>query len=376
MLDATTHPEVTMTFLSPRHGRDGQPATLEMPRRTLGMDLGDRKCDLCLLDEAGQVLRRDRVATTRENLQCALLAIGPSRVVMEVGTHSPWISRLAESLGHDVVVANPRKVQLIAQGARKNDRKDAELLARLGRADTELLSPIRHRGEDAQRLLLGVRQREGLVCQRVALINEVRGLVKSLGERVQSCTPGSFPQRARENLPRDLSAALEPTLACIEEATRRIRELDKVIANPPEPIRQDVERLQQIAGVGPVLSLTFVLTIDDPHRFAKSREVGPFLGLVPRQDQSGGVDKQLPISKAGNPYLRKLLVNSGHYILNRGPETHLKEFGRRLESRGGRAPRKRAVVAVARKLAITMHRMWVTGEDYRPGAVSAETGVA
>ena len=324
--------EVTMTFISSHRGHKGEAASIEIPRRTLGIDLGDRKSDFCLLDEAGQVIDRARVQTTADAIRRALEPVGPCRVVMEVGTHSPWISRLVQRLGHEVVVANPRKVQLISKGMRKNDRKDAELLARLGRADTELLSPIQHRGEEAQLLLLAVRQRDGLVRRRTSLITEVRGLVKSLGFRVRSCSSAVFPRRSREDLPSDMAKGLKPTLSSIQELTEHIRELDRVIENPPKPIRAVTEHLRQISGVGPVLALTFVLSIDDPGRFQDSRDLGPFLGLVPRQDQSGGTDKQLSISKAGNPYLRSLLVNAAHYIISRGPKTRLQAFGIRLEA--------------------------------------------
>ncbi len=366
MHHSTTLAEVTMTYRSSRPGPGGRRHALRIPRRTLGMDLGDRRSDLCLLDEAGRVMARDRVRTTRRELESALTEVGPCRVIMEVGTHSPWISRLAHELGNEVIVANPRKVQLIAKGTRKNDRKDAMLLARLGRADTELLSPIQHRGEVAQWLLLAVRQRAGLVRGRSALINQVRGLVKSLGERVRGCSPGGFPRRARQDLSADMVAYLQPTLRCIEMLTSTIREFDRSIEDPDGALAPVVQRLRQITGVGPVLALTFVLTIDDPERFKKSRDVGPFLGLVPRQAQSGGVDKELRITKAGNTYLRALLVNAAQHIIHRGPETRLQQFGRRLAERGGRAANMRAIIAVARRLAITMHRIWVTGEDYRP----------
>jgi transposase len=366
MFESTTLPGVTMTFVASHRGRDGQHASVELPKRTLGVDLGDRKSDLCLLDEAGEVIDRRPIETTRPSFQCALQQLAPCRLVIEVGTHSPWVSRLAQSLGHEVIVANPRKVQLIAKGTRKNDRKDAELLARLGRADVALLSPIQHRGLEAQHLLVAVRQRDSLVRRRVSLISGVRGLVKSLGERVQGCSPETFPRRARADLPDHLVTAVEPTLVCIMELTQHIRQFDRVIESPPEPLRTVVGRLRQIPGVGPILGLTFVLTIDDPVRFHRSRDVGPFLGLVPRQHQTGLVDRQTSITRAGNPYLRKLLINAAHHILSRGPQTRLQEFGLRLEARGGRASRQRTAVAVARKLAVMMHRMWVTGEDYQP----------
>lgn len=354
-----------MTFVSasgtsPNAGE----SVLSLPRLTVGIDLGDRVSDLCIIDTAGEILKRFKVKTRHEDLDSAFAAMQPSRIVMEVGTHSPWVSRLAASHGHQVVVANARKVKLISQGTRKNDRRDAELLARLGRTDIDLLSPIKHVGAETQFLRLKLRQRAALVRQRAALVNHVRGSVKSLGFRVEICSSASFTKRARRELPPHLVEELSLMLSSIDAHSRSIKELDNAIEDPPASIKIVVDRLRQIPGVGPILSLTFVLTIEDPRRFSRSRDIGPYLGLVPKQDQSGRTNKQLRISKAGDAALRSLLVNASHHILQRGPTTRLKDFGIRLIERGGSAPRKRAAVAVARKLAMVMLRMWLAESDY------------
>jgi len=339
---------------------------VELPRVTLGLDLGDRRTDICRIDLAGNVQERFKVSTERDALEQLFQLEEPSRVVIEVGTHSPWISRLAQANGHEVIIANPRKVKLITQGSRKNDRKDAELLARLGRLDPDLLSPIRHRGRDTQVRLLSIRQRGHLVGLRTSSINHVRGLVKSHGQRVRPCSSPAFAKRAMEDLTPELFTSLKPSLTAISGFTKLIRDLDRQIATPPDDLRDVVERMRQITGVGPLLALTFVLTIEDPHRFEKKSDIGAYLGLVPRQSQSGNTDKQLGITKTGDGYLRALLVNAAHYILSRGPDTRLRRFGEHLEQRAGHAARKRAAVAVARKLAIVLHRLWVTGDDYKP----------
>jgi transposase len=257
-------------------------------------------------------------------------------------------------------------VRLISQATRKNDRVDAETLARLGRIDAQLLSPITHRGEEAQADLATIRARNALISARTLLINHVRGAVKSTGARLAACDAHSFHKRARMNLPQGLEPALAPILKVIGDLTEAIRCADQRIVELIATRYPEARLLQQVAGVGPLISLTFILTISDPDRFKKSRELGPYLGLVPRQRESGNRSPELRISKTGDSYLRQLLVNGAQYILGyRGPDTALRRWGLRRAA-GGKAARKRAVVAVARKLAILLHRLWVTGEAYEP----------
>lgn len=346
--------------------RRGKPF-MKLPEITIGCDLGDRSTTMCVLDATGQIVERRTVATQQDYLVNFFGEWCPSRVVMEAGTHSPWISRLATAAGHEVIVANPREVASIFNSIRKNDRNDSEQLARLGRVDPNLLHPIQHRGEDAQELLISIRLRAALVKQRTALILTCRGQTKSIGQRVSGGRAEGFPLRAREELSAKLAATLEPGFQAIEALSKQIATLDQTIMNPPEELAADVARLTQVPGVGPLIALTYILTIDNPKRFRTRRDVGAYLGLCPKQDQSGKIDKQLSISRAGDAYLRTLLTHGAHYILGRfGPDCDLKRFGERLEARGGRAARKRAATAVARKLAVLLHRLWVTGEVYDP----------
>jgi transposase len=370
MSNSTIPAGVVMTFV-PTHSTapTGEPS-VTLPVHTVGIDLGDRYTHFCVLDTDGKVVQRDRFRTRQEDVKAFAKWLPPSRVVMEVGTQSPWISRAFEACGHEVIVANPRRVKLISEATRKNDRRDAELLARLGRADPSLLSPIQHRGAAAQGLLAVVRARSALVRSRAALVTSVRNVVKSAGFRIGSCSTECFHKRARAEAPPELVSALQEVLASIEMLTKQIKIQDKKIEFPPEPYRSLVARLRQINGVGPILGLTFVLTIDDPSRFARGRDVGAYLGLTPRQSQSGGVDPRLGITKTGDCYLRQLLVGSAHRIIHKGPDTELQRFGRRLMHRdgSGRSPkaRKQAAVGVARKLAILLLRLWVAEEDYLP----------
>lgn len=163
---------------------------------TVGMDVGDLYTHLCMLDEGGTVIGEERLRTRTPALQERFSRLAPARMVLEAGMHSPWIDRLLRQLGHEVIVANLGRVRLIAQGQRKHDRSDAEQLARRGRIDPELLSPIRHRGEEAQRDLARIRARDNLVRTRTDLVNHVRGAVKSFGARLPSCSTRAFPRKA------------------------------------------------------------------------------------------------------------------------------------------------------------------------------------
>src|SRR5215831_16487244 len=286
---------------------------------------------------------------------------------METSTHSPWVSRLLTELGHEVIVAHAQKVHLIVKSRRKDDRLDARTLARLARIDPELLSPVRHRSAEAQIHLTEIRARAVLVSARTALVNAARGLVKSYGQRLPKCGTQQVSRELAAGLHAELRDVLEPLLKEIESLNERIQEYDErmeKIANKSYP---QVELLKQVKGVGTQIALTYVLTIEDPHRFPKSREVGCFLGLRPGRRNSGQSEPQKKITKAGDRYLRTMLVQAAHYILGPfGQDSDLRRWGLKLAERGGKNGKKRAVVAVARKLAVLLHRLWVSGEVYEP----------
>src|SRR5262249_8427181 len=222
------------------------------------------------------------------------------RVILEVGTHSPWVSRLVTRLCHEGIVANPRRVRLIAENDSKRDDFDAELLARLGRIDPNLLAPIVHRGEQAQRDLVLLRSRDGLVRARSQLINQVRGFAKSLGTRLPASSAEAFPKRVRAIAASDLFPGLETMLAMIEQLTAEIRRMDREVERLGQERYPETRGLRQVQGVGPITALAFVLTLEDPSRFARSRSVGSYLGLRPRQRDSGEQRPQLRITKAGD----------------------------------------------------------------------------
>jgi transposase len=334
---------------------------------TIGVDLGDRWSFYCVLDESGKVFLEQKLATTPEAMKQTFARIPRSRIAMETGTHSPWASRLLTQLGHEVIVAHAQKVDLITKSTRKDDRHDARTLGRLARIDPELLGPVRHRSAKAQIHLTVIRARAELVSARTALINGARGLTKSYGERL--------PKRGTQHVSRELGAGLstelrevlEPLFREIESLNERIKEYDRRIEKIAKETYPETELLKQVKGVGELIALTYVLTIEDPHRFPKSREVGCFLGLRPGRRNSGESEPQMHISKQGDEYLRTLLVQGAHYILGPfGEDSDLRRWGQKLAERGGKNAKKRAVVAVARKLAVLLHRLWVSGEVYEP----------
>ena len=334
---------------------------------TMGMDLGDRQSELCVVDSAGTVVHRGQVATTTAGVTAALAPYPGARVVLEVGTHSPWVSRLVQQQGHAVIVANPGQVRRMARRHDKSDRIDAELLARLGRVDPQLLRPIQHRGEAAQRDRALLRVRDQLVQARTGLVVQARGLAKALGTRLPACDPDQFATRMATAERQGLFPGLAEVCTVVALLTAQIKQLDRAIAALLRTRYPESRRLRQVTGVGPIATLAYVLTIEEPQRFRHSRDVGPYLGLRPKRYQSGRSDPALRISKAGDPFLRRMLVQSAQYILGPfGPDTTLRRFGLRLLARGGRAARKRAIVAVARKLAVLLHRLWVSGAPYEP----------
>lgn len=341
-----------------------KPTTVSPAPIVTGIDLGDRLSHVCVLDADGEVVSRFTLASTREAFSARFAPRIRGRVVMEAGTHSPWVSRLLEGMGHETVVANPRRMPA---NPVKTDSHDAEFLARWGRADVRLLYPIRHRDARKQADLSTVRARDVAVRARTKLINHVRGTAKSFGVRLPSCKADVFPERALEHLPPEIVAALTPLLAPIEGLTRTIGVYDLTIESLAKEVYPETALLRQVPRVGPVTALCFVLVVGDWRRIPRSRSVGAYLGLTPRVSQSGAIDPQLRISKAGDALLRRLLVQCAQLMVRpTAPDSALRRLGLHLAAVGGRAGRKRAVVAVARRLAVLLHSLWKTGEVYEP----------
>lgn len=331
---------------------------------TIGIDLGDRWSHVCVLDEQGEVLEESRIPTTRKALAARFGGALASRVVIETGTHSNWVYEELTVQGHEVLIANARKVRAISTNDRKDDRTDAEMLARLGRFDPRLLSPIEARSEETRQDLALLRSRAVLVTARTMLVNHARGVCKSMGHRLPKCSTASIH---RHELPVPLQEALQPVFIVVKDLSLKIRTFDASIKKLCETRYPQTSLLMQVKGVGPITALCFALTVEDPARFKSTRSIGPYVGLIPRRDQSGGRDPELRITKAGDAMLRTLLVQSAHYILGPfGPPSTLREFGQRLARRGGTTSKKQAVVATARKLSVLLLSLWRNADVYEP----------
>jgi transposase len=331
----------------------------------IGLDVSDCTIHCCVVDGEGGVLEQSEIANKPEALRNRFGAAKPTRIALEAGTHSLWMAAALKEWGHDVVVANPRKLRGLYENPRKSDRVDAEYLARVARMDPKLLAPVEPRSLKAHEDLAVIRSRDQLVQVRTQLVVHVRSMVKTMGGRIpKSISTESFAEKAVEHVPESLRPALGPMLEMIRTVTGQIKAYETWVKEAVKRYPQ-TEALRQISGVGELTSLAFVLTVGDPSRFAKSRDVAAYFGLVPKRDQSGGKDPELKISKAGNTYVRRLLVGSAHYILGPfGPDTDLRRFGTKLAKRGDKTAKKKAVVAVARKLAVLLHRLWVTQAAY------------
>lgn len=334
---------------------------------TIGIDVGDRFSRYCAIDAAGTVVVEGRVATTVGAIELEFGHVPKKTIAIEAGTHSPWMSRLLCRLGHDVLVANPRKLRLIYENQQKDDQIDAEYLARIARLDPKLLGAIEHRSELGQCHLALIRSRDTLVRTRARLIHHVRAAIKSIGAPAPCCSAEAFHKRVAACIPSKLQGALAPLVKMSEQLTTQIRAFDRQIEQLAEDRYPDTEVLTQVRGVGALTALAFILTIEDEQRFRRSRTVGAWLGLVPARHDSGQSQPQRHITKEGDHYLRRLLVGSAQYILGPfGIDCDLRRHGLAIAARGGKNARKRAAVAVARKLAVLLHHLWRTRDLYDP----------
>jgi transposase len=347
-----------------------------LSKKVIGIDLGDQKHIISVLERRSKEVLEERSITNHpDSLRRLSKKHRGALIALEVGTHSPWISRFLKNLGHEVLVANPRKVRAISENDRKCDLYDARMLAKLAAFDPAMLYPIEHQSEQVQRDFLQIKLRDSLVRRRVDLIASVRGVFKSLGLRLKLSNTNYFGPHTRKALqesdPTSL-ALIEPILDCIETMSKQIKTLDREIEQLAQERYPQTMRLREIRGVGPITALTFVLVIGDVERFAKARDVGPYLGLVPQRNQSGDHDPEMRISRKGNAYLRSLLISCAQYLLGPfGTECDLRNHGLKLVERGGRRAKKKAVVATARKLAVVMLSLLKSDGKYEPIRKSA-----
>lgn len=334
---------------------------------TIGLDLGDRRHRFCVLDGGGQVMEEGVLANSRKSLGELSNRYRAALIVMEAGCHSPWVSRYLIEAGCEVIVSNPRKTRAIYGQERKSDRRDALMLARIARMDRALLYPVRHGSEEAQEDLLRIKLRDSLVRARVGVINSLRFTLKSLGYPMSNPASERFHKVVQSEVPESVGRVIAPSVEVLRELSLRIKLLEREIIALGRSKYPETSWLEQVPGVGPITALYFVLKIGDPKRFARARDVGAFLGLCPRRDQSGENDPQLRITKRGDIYLRRLLVSAAQYILGPfGPPSALRKYGLALAAGGTARAKKRAVVAVARKLSVLLLTLWKNQSVYQP----------
>lgn len=346
---------------------------------TVGLDVGDRHtrvCSVAVREGGVVVLEERRVLTEAEALGKYVGRWGRARAVLETGTHSPWIDELLRSKGHEVLVLHARRLALVYGATVKDDRRDARLLADLGAQPPLWLPVIRHRSRETREQLLVLKSHEQMSRARVKLVNAVRGQTKPFGVRVRKCATKNFPFHAEAVLPASMRATVMPLLGAIDDLSARVAAYEKQFKEVIDGRYPETRRMMQVSGVGPETALCFRLLVEDPGRFPDARDVGAYFGLTPKRDQSGDRDLQLGISKAGDGMMRRLLVSAAAYVLGPfGPDCDLRRWGLRRMERGGGIARKKARVGVARRLAVLMLRLWVTGEKYEPlrhEAVAAE----
>jgi transposase len=343
--------------------------TAEKTRRYVGIDLGDKKSRVCIVDEQGKIVSQEWVVTSPEAFLKRFGGEAPMLMAMEVGTHSRWASELLRRCGHDVRVADARQLALITNSDAKCDKRDARTLALLVRADPRLLSPIEHRAETLQQDLTAIRMRDNLIETRTRLVSSVRGVVKATGARLPHCETACFPTEVADGIPEPLRPALAPVLEVIDQLNEEVYEYDCRLEHWARTRYPDSTRLTQVKGVGTLTALTFMLTVGDKERFSRSRSIGGYLGLRPRLGDSGDSHPQLRITKAGDGLLRKTLVECAQYIVGPfGQDSDLRRWGLKVieEGNGSKRARQRAVVGVARRLAVLLMSLWKSGQTYEP----------
>ncbi len=333
----------------------------------IGMDLGDKNHKAIGLSEDSEVVSRAKVPCTPNGVLAYLKRHPGALLAIETGPCCRWVAEIAAGLGHEVIVGNARKLRAIWQSNRKDDWRDAEMLARIARTDRKLFHPVKLRNADNQRLMRLVKARDVLVRNRTAIVNQIRGFCKSEGAPLPRCSAEAFV-KLKEHLPPEVMNVSCYLFKLLQGLNDLIKRYDKVIAKAVKRIHgDDAALLEAIAGVGPVTTAAFLAAVGDVGTFERAREAGPYFGLVPRRDQSGMTDKQLPITKEGNHTVRRLLVTAANFIMGPfGPDCDLRRYGLRIAERGGKNARKRAKVAVARKLAVVMLAILKNKTAYRP----------
>ena len=340
-----------------------------------GLDVSLEATSVCVIDETGRVMREAKVLSCPQAIAEYLEGTGLSfeRVGLEAGQLSPWLYRGMRAAGLPAVCIETRRMKAFASASPvKTDRKDAALIAQAMRVG--LFRAVHVKSLESQELRLLLRNRWTLQRKRLDIENEVRGTLKGFGIKLGRVGKGHFGERVRQRLVLDHRRLLDlmaPMLKAREALLVHERTLDRRVVSVARG--NAVCRLFMTSpGVGPVTALAFMSAVDDPARFARSRDVGVHFGLTPRLYQSGEIARSGRISKCGDAMVRSLLFEAALSLLTRTKKwSALKSWGLRVAARRGM---RRAVVAVARRLAVILHRMWVDGTEFQWGRAGMPAG--
>ena len=325
----------------------------------VAIDLHDEYSQICVMNQAREILAEAKVPTTRAALVDFFKQRQRCRVIYEAGPHALWVSELLRELGHEPLACHPRRLRLIAESRNKNDRVDAELLARLSLSDLELIKPIQQRSRATLEQRSVVRARAALVATQTQLRTMLRGLVKPFGVRIAGGKKRGVAELAKAELPWLARESVDAILQTLDTIATNISVLTERVEQLSTS-HPAAARMQTIPGVGPLVALAYIQTLEDPARFA-SADVGPYLGLSPSNRSSAG-KKLAPKERGrpGDPYLRSLLLQASWTLINSRSQSDLAKWGRALVERVGA---QKGAFGLARKLATLMHHLWLYEQD-------------
>ena len=330
----------------------------------IGLDVSLASTSICVLDEKGKIVTEARVASAPEALVAFLRKL-PHRIAtvgLEAGPLSHWLYKGMTDAGFEVVLMETRQVKGALKAMPiKTDRRDAEGIARL--LQMGWFRPVHCKTVSSQEMRALLTSRKSVLDAIIRMEISLRGVLRNFGLKLGPISKGRYEARVRELVAGNamLEAAAEPILGARAALRRELAELEKLVRNLA---RQDraCRLLMTMPGVGHVIALTYTSAIDDPERFHRSKDVGPWVGLTPGREQSGERDIVGRITKAGDAGLRAALYQAATVMLNRAGPNWLKAWALRLAKHRGK---KRATVALARRIGVVLHRMWRDGTEFR-----------
>lgn len=335
----------------------------EADMESCGIDLAVRSSAICIMSSRGAVVMERVVPTDEAGLLAGVAGRARMRCILEASPLAEWAAAVLEGAGHEVIVIDPRKAKGVIASKKKTDKLDARNLARMGL--TGWYTQVHRKSSQARATRTFLQARAGLVQTALAQGSRIRGLLRAHGIKLGPVAESQFASRVKQAAQQQagLWPMLEPLVKVWRQALEGAERMRKQMAS--QASAESVPRqLMTVPGVGPLVASTYVATIDEPRRFRSSRQVPAYLGLVPSVEQSGQREVHGRITREGDGLLRSYLIEAAQVLLTRTRRScSLKRWGLRLWKKKGLA---KARVAVARKLAILLHRLWITGETFDP----------